>query len=54
MTEGDTSVDVETTAVSDATMVVEVVGNIPEVTDVDLETIPTDDTAVVVEVVGSI
>ena len=54
MVEGDTGVDVETTAGGDATMVVEVVGTIPEVTDVDLETIPTDDVAVVVEVVGSV
>ena len=45
---------VGTTAVGDATVVVEVVGTIPEVTGVDLETIPTDDDAVVVEVAGSI
>ena len=41
-------------ATDDTTVMVEVVGSMPEVTGVDLGTIPTDDAAMVVEVVGSV
>ena len=58
MTKRDTGVDVETTAVGDSTVVVEVFESVVEVTEgdtgVDVETTAVGDSTVVVEVVESV